>query len=198
MGCADTSSTCDAKCLARLYMLMTPAGAYIGATTRPLGQRAVAHRSAMLRAVAQGRRLSPLHQALHGLEQIGRRPQLRLIASCTVTEAARREAALIAHLRATGMPLLNRSAGGDGGIVRWVEDCITLDERMLIISSCSKRLDPNLSVTCQLVIARESHLCRIIWRNGSRLQPTWVVDQRAISTWLRRRRGCTWPCRKPH
>jgi hypothetical protein len=29
VGCADTSSTCDAKCLARLYMLMTPAGAYI-------------------------------------------------------------------------------------------------------------------------------------------------------------------------
>ncbi len=189
MACTHTDSAVPdgATRFARLYVLATSDGAYIGVTTRPLRQRAMAHRSAMLHAVAQGQRLSPLHQALYALEQEGGRPQLRLITCCPVTKAGQCEATLIAQLRATGMRLLNRSPGGDGGIVRYTEDCITLDERMLVISSHNAHPALNDPIKRRLVLARDGHMLHINWHHASGERLAWIVDAHLMSMWLHRR-----------
>lgn len=181
------SPTRSASRLARLYLLMTPDGPYVGVTTQTLRQRARAHRSAMLRAVVQRRQLSPLHQALYTLEQRGQKPQLRLVAICVVTEAAWRESALIARLRATGMPLLNRSAGGDGGIVHLIEDRAAFDEQTLVISSRGSHPDPDPIARCRLTIGREGRLLRIIGYQESEARLAWIVDRQAMSLWLQQR-----------
>lgn len=189
MACVHTDSVVphDAKRLARLYLLATPDGVYIGVTSRPLRQRMIAHRSAMLHAVAQGQQLSPLHQALYALEQERRRPQLRLITCCTVTEAAQREVMLIAQMRAAGMRLLNRSPGGDGGIVRYAEDCVTVNERMLVISRRNAHSALNRTIKRRLVIARKGRLLHIIWYHESGVRLAWIVDEHMMSMWIQRR-----------
>lgn len=179
--------------LARLYAAMTPEGVYVGVTSQSLSDRAAHHLSAMRRATQRGEVLTPFQRALHGCHQDHGYPcvPLRLIDYCDIKDVAARETGLIAQLQAAGVPLLNRSRGGNGSIAGRAGDRTTLIGHALLVSSYARALNqPGATI---LTVVSEGDMIHITQRRvGVRhTGPIWGINAYMFRDWME------FACRQP-